>query len=372
MIKCQISFGVLIASIVLLTGLKKNILQENISSKKSTGRYNHGIFSDPVKVSIANTTAIQSDKGQRPVKVMVYLSKAATEPVTVKYSTRNGSAKAGVDYVASNGSITFQPGEVAKWISVLIIGEVAADPDENARVNDFVDFIIDISQAAGAILDMAHAYISILQNLSRNPSVIGNQAIQGQAVYEVIFSFTGYTTLFGDNTEECGIRKDGIVVLGGLLSGVEDLASDDDITYTGNLEMIIDIDICSAHRVPGSSEDKYCGIRVAGSGKVFTELEITYGSDAAGNFDGRGGYIKIENKDGQFKRTVTGECDDQNDEEWTMVPNKSISSIFNGTELNMLIDVATGKQLRTLKKGLYSQTDKAGNVTTVEVLRKIR
>ena len=175
--------------------------------------------------------------------MMVYLSKAATEPVTVKYSTKNGSAQAGVDYVATNGSVTFQPGEVAKWISVPIIGEVAADPDENARVNDFVDFIIDISQATGAILDMAHAYITILQNLSRNPSIIGsNQGVQ--AVYEVIISFTGYITLYGGDTEECGIRKNGTVVLSGLLSGVENVASDDDITYTGDLEMIIDVDIC--------------------------------------------------------------------------------------------------------------------------------
>ena len=67
--------------------------------------------------------------------------------------------------------------------------------------NDFVDFIIDISQATGAILDMAHAYITILQNLSRNPSIIWLSDPSVQAVYEVIISFTGYITLYGDDTE---------------------------------------------------------------------------------------------------------------------------------------------------------------------------
>jgi hypothetical protein len=356
----------LIASIILLTGFKKNIGQQYISSKKSTDRYNHvGIFSDPVKVSIANTTAIQSDKGQRPVKVMVYLSKAATEPVAVKYNTRNGSAKAGVDYVATNGSVTFQPGEVTKWITVPIIGEVAADPDENAPVNNFADFIIDLSQATGAVLDMAHAYITIMQNLSRNPSIAAGGSQGGQAVYEVIISFTGYLTLYGDNPEECGIRKDGTVVLRGLLSGVENVDSDDDITYTGDLEMIIDVDVCSVHRLPGQSEDKWCGIRVNGSGKVFTELELKF-SDEEHKSESRGGYIKIENKDGQFRRTVTGECGEQNDEEWVMVPNKSISSVFNGTELPKLTS-------RILRKGTYVDIDeKSGNRTVVEVLRKIR
>ena len=129
--------------------------------------------------------------------------------------------------------------------------------------------------------------------------------------------------------------------------GIENVTSDDDITYTGNLEMIIDIDICSAHRLPGSSEDKLCGIRVNGSGTVFTELVIYYDSDST---TGRGGYIKIANKDGRFRRVVTGECGDQVDEEWTMVPNKSISSVFNGNELPMLLR-------RTLHKGIYQETD---------------
>ena len=370
MIKCQISFGVLIAAVILLSGFKKNIGQENIPSKKSTDSYNSvRTFTEPVTVSIANAKAIQSDRGQRALKVLVYLSRVATEPVTVKYATRDGSAKAGVDYVAASGLVSFQPGEAAKWISVLIIGEVAADPDENAPVNSFADLIIDISQATGAVLGMAHAYITIMQNLAQNPSILsGNQPTQEQGVYEVIISYSGYLSLFGDNTEECGIRKNGVVTLSGLLSGIENVHSSDDINYSGNLEMIIDIDICSATRPPGSSEDKYCGIRVVGSGEVFTELEMIYGTES----EGRGGYIKIENKDGQFRRTVTGECTDQNDDEWVMVPNKSISSVFNGTELNMLKDGATGRYLRTLKKGLYTHTDDAGNITMVEVLRKIR
>ena len=129
----QMSLGVFITSLILFTGFKKNPEQENILTEKSADTNNHvAISKEPVKVSIAGTTAIQGDKGQSPVEAMVYLSRAATEPVTVKYSTENGSAKAGTDYVATNGSITFEAGEVAKWITVLIIGEVAADPDEGA------------------------------------------------------------------------------------------------------------------------------------------------------------------------------------------------------------------------------------------------
>lgn len=337
----KMSFCILLAFLIFLTALKKN--------------------KEPVKVSIANATAIKGEKGQRPVKVMVYLSQPATERVTVKYSTENGSAKAGVDYVAAKGTIEFEPGEVTKWISVNIIGEVAADPDEDAHLSAAPDFIVMISQAAGVIIDVAKAYITILQNIARNPSIIGAQP--GEAIYEVIISYTGYTS-FAGKPGDCGIRPDGIVVLSGYLSGGENINSDDDIMYTGNLELIIDIDICSITREPGSGEDKFCGIRVNGSGKVYTELEI-YFADRTNRSGSRGGYIQIENKDGQFKKTVTGGCIDQNDDEWTMVPNKSISSVFNGKELPMLVN-------RTLRKGVWTHVDDEGNKTVVEVLRKIR
>jgi Calx-beta domain len=350
--------GVLVALLILSTGFKKNSEPQNIPAEKSYVTNNLiAIFSEPVKVSIAGTSVIKSDKGQKPVKVMVYLSKAATEPVSVKYKTIDGSAKAGADYVASNGSLTFQPGEVVKWITVQIIGQAAADPDDDAAVNFVPDFIIEISQSVGVIIDMARALISILPYIPANLG--GNDA-----VYEVIISYTGYTT-FSGTFDECGVRPDGIVVLSGYLSGRENVGADDDINYSGNLEMIIDIDICSVHR-KANGEDDYCGIRVAGSGTVFTELQIIFGTDMSGNYDGRGGYIKIENKDGKFRRVVTGSCaDGQVDEEWTMVPNKSISSIFNGMELPMLTD-------RTLRKRIYpAQRTDAGEVV-VEVLRKIR
>jgi hypothetical protein len=96
---------------------------------------------------------------------------------------------------------------------------------------------------------------------------------------------------------------------------------------------------------------------------VYTELEI-YFADDTDRTGSRGGYIKIEDTTGRFARVVTGECGEQVDEEWTMVPNKSISSIFNGAELPML-------KTRTLRKGIYTETDDYGK-TVVEVLRKIR
>src|SRR5687767_5916283 len=349
--KYQMSLVVFIIFLILLTGFKKNTGQQNIALKKSPDTNNYvGIFTEPVKVSIAGTTAIKGDKGQRPVKVMVYLSQATTKPVTVKYSTENGSAKAGADYVATSGSITFEPGEITKWITVSIIGEVAAEADGDAAIVGEVNVQVIIREVRNAILENGTATITII-NIPREPRISG-------AVYEVIISFTGHTSLFGGTAEECGTRPNGIVVLSGLLEGRENGASNDDVIYTGTLQMIVEIDICSAKR-QANGEDALCSITVGGSGLVKTTLEIYP--------DSRGGYIQIKDTTSRgFTKNVGGTCDpEQTDEERKMVPLKTIASIFNGKELPMLLR-------RTLHKGIYQETDDQGNITVVEVLRKIR
>lgn len=172
--------------------------------------------------------------------------------------------------------------------------------------------------------------------------------------YEVRLTFTGYTSLYG-TAADCPIRKNGTVVLTGSLSGDETVDTDNDIVYTGILQLTIDMDICSAKRLP-NGEDKLCGMTVTGSGPVKTELEIQY--------DHRGGYIKIKYDTtlGVFKKSVVGDCDHKElIEEENMVPNETIASVFNGTPLPMLTN-------RTLKKGTYVEAGDAGKMA-IEVLR---
>ena len=119
----------------------------------------------------------------------------------------------------------------------------------------------------------------------------------------------------------------------------------------------MDIDICSVN--PGVSGDdaKNCGMTVIGSGPVKTELQILY--------DSRGGYIKTKNESGGFMKNVSGSCaKGQMDEELNMVPNETMASVFNGTDLPMLTH-------RTLQIGRYVIQAAEGEMV-VEVLRKVR
>jgi len=101
-----------------------------------------------------------------------------------------------------------------------------------------------------------------------------------------------------------------------------------------------------------------------GGGYVTTYLQVD-------SLDGYA-YIKIDCDTTKFYRNVVGDCYSQLGGEYQNVPDNSIASIFNGLKLEMLIDVATGRPLKTLRKGVYSHTDQDGNVTTVNVGRKIR
>ena len=153
------------------------------------------------------------------------------------------------------------------------------------------------------------------------------------------------------------IRPNGKVVLTGLVAGMENVHEHDDINYIGNLQMNIDIDICSTRPTGGDPPDVLCGMTVIGSGTVAVELDIYY--------DQRGGYIKFEHKSGPFFKNVFGTCDEvQINEEEAMVPNQSIASMFNGMALPMLTN-------RTLRVGRYVESDGVIE-TVVEVLRKIR
>jgi hypothetical protein len=61
----------------------------------------------------------------------VTLNHASASPITVHYSTVDGTAKAGSDYVAATGTVTFAPGQLNKTISILIKGDKVKEKNES-------------------------------------------------------------------------------------------------------------------------------------------------------------------------------------------------------------------------------------------------
>jgi chitinase len=75
----------------------------------------------------------------------VTLSAPADETVTVNYSTADVTAVAGVDYVATAGTITFAPGETIKVITVEVIGNASGEVASEAVKG----FYVKLSGASG-------------------------------------------------------------------------------------------------------------------------------------------------------------------------------------------------------------------------------
>jgi len=55
--------------------------------------------------------------------IAVDLSAASSNTVTVQYQTSDGTAHAGVDYVAANGTLTFQPGQTSQTFTVTLLND---------------------------------------------------------------------------------------------------------------------------------------------------------------------------------------------------------------------------------------------------------
>lgn len=60
----------------------------------------------------------------------ISLSVASSQTVMVDYSTVDGTATAGADYTAVSGTLTFQPGEVTKTVSVPVLTDNLVEPPE--------------------------------------------------------------------------------------------------------------------------------------------------------------------------------------------------------------------------------------------------
>jgi hypothetical protein len=86
---------------------------------------------DPgVQLAIGAGSIAEGDSGRRTVKVTVSLSRAAASTVTLEWATGDGSASAPFDYIPKSGTVTFTPGQTRKVITIPVIADDVAEPEE--------------------------------------------------------------------------------------------------------------------------------------------------------------------------------------------------------------------------------------------------
>src|SRR5262249_51455602 len=94
------------------------------------------ILNDDNRITIGGVSLAEGNSGQASFVFTVSLSQAAAFAIRVQYATANGTAAAGTDYVAlALSTLTFNPGETQKTITVKVNGDTVVEPDETFFVN---------------------------------------------------------------------------------------------------------------------------------------------------------------------------------------------------------------------------------------------
>ena len=106
------------------------------------------------KVRIADI-AVDEGNVDANRSLVAELSGASDERVTVDFATVAGTAQPGEDYLHTGGTVTFNPGERTKPITIPIVGDVADEPDETlgVRLSNAVNVTLGANPATVTITD---------------------------------------------------------------------------------------------------------------------------------------------------------------------------------------------------------------------------
>jgi len=104
-------------------------------------------------ITINNVTVAESDSDMTDAKFQLYLSSPMGVPISVSFTTVEGSASQNSDFLSTNGVVVFPPGSTNTTITVAIIG------DRNYELNE--SFQLNLSGPTNAVMDNSSAVCTI-------------------------------------------------------------------------------------------------------------------------------------------------------------------------------------------------------------------
>lgn len=159
--------------------------------------------------------------GSTIARFTITLSKSVADPVQVAWNTKDGTAKAGIDYAAASGTTVFSPGETNKDVDVLVYGRAVGTEDRN--------FFLEMTPPPNAILGESIGECIIYLDTAGNTAVIqvivptGPQGAKGDSAYQSWLNLgnTGTEQDFIDSLSDntFGRVADAISAFDGALTG---------------------------------------------------------------------------------------------------------------------------------------------------------
>ena len=99
---------------------------------------------DAAALSVGDVTVTEGDAGTATATFTVLLSPVCGRGVSVDYATANGSASAGVDYVAKSGTLKFVAGDTSETVDVTVNADLLDELNET--------FFLDLIGASNATI----------------------------------------------------------------------------------------------------------------------------------------------------------------------------------------------------------------------------
>ncbi|GFE67466.1 Calx-beta domain-containing protein [Chroococcus sp. FPU101] len=171
----------------------------------------------PPSISLSNVATTTDDLANSNAVFTVTLSYASGSPITVQYTTQDGSAIAGSDYIPTSGTLTFSPGQTALALAVPIITDTVFEGDElffvtlsnpsNAAISNFIGTgiitNIDPAEYAASNPDLIAAFgynLDALRNHYYSNGINEGRSTNSFDEYRYIASNTDLIPVFGLNT----------------------------------------------------------------------------------------------------------------------------------------------------------------------------
>ncbi len=111
---------------------------------------------DPIPTAIVSDAQSNERASVFTVPVPVILSGASIHPVTVRFSTADGTALVSADYFSKQGELSFPPGVTTQFVHVPIRGDLVIEPDET--------FFLTLRSASNATTGQARAAVTLIND----------------------------------------------------------------------------------------------------------------------------------------------------------------------------------------------------------------
>ncbi len=141
-----------------------------------------GVSSTPPILSIGPAAVSEGDTGTAEAQFQLMLSEPSASAVTVPFSTRDGTATEGEDYLPASGTLTLPAGVTDATIGVAVLGDHVFEGDET--------FSLDLGPPSGAILMAPPEGIGTILNDDVPGLIISDVAVAEPESANTLATFT--------------------------------------------------------------------------------------------------------------------------------------------------------------------------------------